>query len=89
MDQLTYGERYRKERYRKFAENLVNPNDAMLASDAAKHLARMFNSQTDPPDKIILIQFQAPIKPGLKDAQQPAPQPAIFYEDYVQPEDLK
>lgn len=87
MDQLSFGERYRKERYRKFAENLPEQRNAYLRHGVAKHVAGLLNSQTNPPYMILLIEFQAPIKLGAK--SDPIPKPGIFYEYYVQPEDLQ
>ena len=87
MDQLSYGERYRKERYRKFAEGLPEQKNAYLWQGVAKHVARLLNNQANPPYMILLIEFQAPIKLGA--ASDPIPKPGIFYEYYVQPEDLQ
>ena len=89
MEQLSFGERYRKEKYRKFTEVLPEQKNAALWPDIAKHLAWQFKSQTDPPDKVLLIQFQTDIKPGIDEADAPSPKPNIFYEDYVQPENFK
>jgi hypothetical protein len=89
MEQLSFGERYRKERYRKFAEVLLGPQSAALSPDAANHIARFFNNQADPPDKVMLIQFQTDIKLGAANAYDSTPRPSIIYEDYVQAEDLK
>jgi hypothetical protein len=89
MEVLSFGERYGKERYRKFIEVLPQPQNALLWPDVARHLARSQNSQTDPPDKILLIQFQSEIHPGTDESHQPAPNPSVFYDDYVQPGDLQ
>jgi len=89
MEQLSFGERYRKERYRKFTEVLPEQANAALWPDVAKHLAWQFNSPTDPPDKVMLIQFQTAIKPGATEADAPSAKPHIFYENDLQPENLK
>jgi hypothetical protein len=89
MEELSYGERYREERYRKFAEVLPEPVNAILWPDALKRLAWQFNSPTDPPDEVMLIKFQSDIKPGTDERLEPAPKPTVFFEDYVQPGDLK
>jgi hypothetical protein len=89
MEELSFSERYRKERYRKFAEVLIQQKNAILWPDAAKHLARTFDDPADLPDKVILIQFLADINPPGDKSPDPIPTPKVFYEDYVQPEDLK
>jgi hypothetical protein len=89
MEELSFGERYRKERYRKFAEVMLQQKNAAIWPDIAKHIARSFNSQTDPPDKVFLIQYQTDITPGADETHDPTLKTTIFYEDYVQAEDLK
>ena len=90
MEQLSFGARYRKERYRKFAEVLPLRNNADLWPGVATHVAGMFDSQTDPPQMVLLIQFQAPIKPGPRNVPEPILKPNIFYEyANVEPEVLK
>jgi hypothetical protein len=89
MEELSYSQRYGKERYRKFAEVILQQNNAALWPDIAKHIARLFNSQTDPPAKVLLIQYQADITPWADETYDPIPRPNGFYEYYVQPEDLK
>jgi len=89
MEELGFGERYEKERYRKFLEVLPQAQNAPLWPDVARHLARSLNSQADPPDKVMLIQFQSEIRPGADEQHEPAPRPNVFYDDYLQPGDLK
>jgi len=89
MEELSYSRRYREERYRKFAEVMLQPNNAAIWPDVAKHIVRMFSSQADLPAKVLLIQYQADITPGADGTPEPTPRPNVFYEDYVQPEDLK
>jgi hypothetical protein len=89
MEELGLGERYEKERYRKFLEVLPQTQNAPLWPDVARHLARSLNDQADPPDKIMLIQFQSEIRPGVDDLHEPTPKPNVFYDDYLQPGDLK
>jgi hypothetical protein len=88
MEQLSFGKRYREERYRKFAEVLCDPTYAALWPDVAKHVARSLNSAADPPQMVILMKFQSPIKYGVRQAP-PAPKPEFFYEYYVSGEDLR
>jgi hypothetical protein len=86
MEELSFSERYRKERYRKFAEVMLQEKNAAIWPDIAKHIARLFNSPTDPPDKVFLIQYQTDITPGADETHLKT---NVFYEDYVQPENLK
>jgi len=87
MEELSFSERYRKERYRKFVEVIQQPGSAALWPDVAKHIARIFNSPDGAPEKVILVQFQSDIP--LNNGPEPTPKPNAFYEDYIQPEDLK
>ncbi|HWF65956.1 MAG TPA: hypothetical protein VN670_01550 [Acidobacteriaceae bacterium] len=80
MEQLSYGERYREERYRKFAEVLPQRQLSAMWPDVAQHVTRLFDDPSDPPAMILLIQFQAPIQPWAKANAEPAPKPNIFYE---------
>ena len=89
MEELSFSERYSKERYRKFAEVLSDPSSAALWPDVADHIARSFTSQTDTPNKVLLIQFRADIKPGTDGPYDQIPKSSIFYEKYLQPGDLK
>jgi hypothetical protein len=89
MEQLSYGQRYREERYRKFAEVLCDPGYAALWPDVAKHVAWLLNNSTDPPRMVILMKFQAPIQYGVTLAHEPTPKEEFFYEYYVSGEDLR
>ena len=48
MEELSYSERYRKERYRKFAEVMLQANNAAILPDVAKHIARSFKGHASP-----------------------------------------
>jgi hypothetical protein len=85
MEELGFVERYRKERYRKFSDVLPQPQYAPLWPDVAAHAATQFNSQSDPPEKVLLIQFESDIRPATDGAPDPAPRPSVFYDDYLQP----
>ncbi len=89
MEELSYAKRYREERYRKFAEVLCDSRYAALWPDVARHVARLLNSPADPPQMVILMKFQAPIKYGVTPSQPPALKPEFFYEYYVSSEDLR
>jgi hypothetical protein len=85
MEQVSFGERYRKERYRKFAENMAVADNVVILPDIVRHVARLYQNPADPPDKVVLVQFRADITPWAKHDQRP--RPVVFYQDYVEPED--
>lgn len=95
MDQLGFGERYRKERYRKFAENLLQDGTSLLLADVVKHVARLYNDPADPPEKVILLKYETAIRPPGNGnlwsggGNEPAPSPTVLYEDYIDPADLR
>jgi hypothetical protein len=89
MEDLGLGERFRKERYRKFMEVLPQPQLAPLWPDVATHLARSLNNPADPPDKILLIEFQSDIHLGSDDSPESEARPNVFYEDYLPPGALR
>jgi len=86
MEELSLGERFQKERYRKFADVLPQPQMALLWPDISRRIAGQFDSQAGALDKVMLIQFQSEITPGAD--TEPPFRPTIFYEDYVHPETL-
>jgi hypothetical protein len=87
MDQLGFGQRYQKERYRKFVEDMLREQNALLLPDVVKHIARFYNDPADPPLKVLLIKFQSDITPGSKNEREP--RPSDFYDEYIEPEDLR
>ena len=89
MEQLSFRDRYPKERYRKFAEMLPDQKNEALWPGVAAHVARLFNNPIDPPDKVVLIEFRADIKPGVDESSAPVPEPNVFYEGYLEPGDLR
>jgi hypothetical protein len=89
MEELSFPERYRKERYRKFEEVLQGQQSEALWPDVATHIARLLKSPGDLPDKVLLIQFRADIKLEADESAGSAPQPNVLYEGYVDPGDLK
>jgi hypothetical protein len=87
MEQLGYGERYSKERYRKFSEVLLQPNNASILPDVARHIARLENDPADPPVKVILVEYVEDIPAS---GAQPAPgKTTAFFEQPIEPEDLQ
>ena len=89
MEELGFAERYQKERYRKFEETLPDQRYEPLRPGVATHVARLFNSQVDPPDKVVLIEFRSDIKAGAGESYVPVHKPNVFYEGYIQPGDLR
>lgn len=90
MEQLGITERYYKERYRKFAENLQDDKNAALWPDVARHLARLYNNPANPPEIVMLIRYWSDIKPGRNESNpREHPVAHIFFEYRVTPQDLK
>lgn len=90
MEQLSIPERYYKERYRKFVENLQEERNSALWPDAARHLARMYENPANPPEIVMLVRYWSDIPPPTKGPYRPAPERArIFFEYRVQPGDLQ
>lgn len=90
MEQLSLTERYYKERYRKFVENLQEDGSAPLWPDAARRIARLNNDVSNPPEIVILVRHWSNIVPHNDNDYHPEPWRAqIFYEYTVKPEDLK
>jgi hypothetical protein len=90
MEQLGITERYYRERYRKFVENLQEQSSAALWPDVARHLARMYNNPANPPEIVMLVRYWSDIPPPSTGPYQPPPEKAhIFFEYRVQPGDLR
>lgn len=90
MEQLSLTERYFKERYRKYAENLpLETNDALLP-DAARHIARLNSTPLHPAKTVIVIQKWSFIVPRADGSYVPEPwDQHILYGYGVRPEDLQ
>jgi len=90
MELLSYRERYFKERYRKYEENLTKVEFADLWPDAARHIARMKRGGPNPPDKILLVMRWSDITPRNDNSSGRGPWDVkVFYTYDVQPEDLQ
>ena len=91
MEQLSYRERYFRERYRKFSENLGAENNSALWPDVARHIARLNNQPSNPPAVIILIRYWSEIEPpGPNGAFRRKPwQGNAFFVYPVKPDDLR
>lgn len=89
MEQLSVFERYYRERYRKFVENLKEDSSVALWPDAARYIARLNNTDaSNPPEIVMLIRHWTDIMPGAP-ASASKPHVQIFYEYKVAPGDLK
>ena len=90
MELLGPGERYAKERYRKFEENLQNDQYSGLRPDTARYIARLNNQKLSPPKTIMLVVRWSEIIPRSDDTYDRGPWNSnIFFTYDVQPEDLK
>ena len=90
MEQLGLGERYYKERYRKFVENLQDDRNSALWPDVARHLAHLYGNPENPPEIIMLIRYWSDILPQARESEHnERPHARILFEYRVKPEDLK
>jgi hypothetical protein len=90
MEQLSFTERYFKERYRKFEENLPVENYSLLMPDAARYVARMKSTAANPVETVMLVDWWSRIPPAANANTAAAPPEAhVFFTYRVQPEDLK
>jgi hypothetical protein len=90
MELLSSNERYAKERYRKFEENLQNDQYSGLRPGAARYIARLNNRKPSPPQTIMLVVRWSEIIPRTDEAYDRGPWNSnIFFSYDVQPEDLK
>jgi hypothetical protein len=90
MEQLSLSERYCKERYRKFSENLQNEGNDALWPDVARRIARVNSTSAKPVKTIILIQHWSFIVPRDDGSYRPEPWEVHVLLGYgVRPEDLQ
>jgi hypothetical protein len=90
MEHLGLTEKFFKERYRKFADNLVQDETDALRSDAARYIARMKSRPGNQVKLVILIQKWSFIVPHPDASYVPEPWEQHVLLGYgVQPEDLK
>jgi hypothetical protein len=90
MEELSYFERYRKERYRKFVESVLCADCSGLWPDIEREIARRVANPHDPPDRIILIKFESPISPKTGAIGDEArAKPTVLSEQTIEPEDLR
>jgi hypothetical protein len=73
MEQLNPLERYREERYRKFAEVLQLENFDSIWPDAARRIARLNSTPAQPVKTVILVQKWSLIIPRADGSYHPGP----------------
>ena len=89
MEQLSFFQRYSKERYRKFAESLPAEKNAAAWPDVARHLAQGYKNPLNPAEIVLLIRYWSPIVPEAYRSYGLDRQRAkIFFEYNVTPKDL-
>jgi hypothetical protein len=90
MEHLGLTQKLSKERYRKFADNLVRDDTDALLPDAARYIARMKSNPRNQVRTVLLIQKWSFIVPRADGSFVPEPWDQHVLLGYgVQPEDLK
>jgi hypothetical protein len=90
MEQMSLIQKLFKERYRKFADNLQRDELDDLLPDAARHIARLNSSPSNPVKTVILIQRVSFIVPRPDGTYVPEPWESHILLGYgVQPGDLQ
>jgi hypothetical protein len=89
MQLLDFTERYYRERYRKYEENLVEPENSAMWPDAARRIARLHCKGSAPPATVMLIVRWSNVVQRDDGTFERTPWDAHVYYSYkVQPEDL-
>jgi len=89
MEQLSFTDRYYKERYRKYVENLKEDNNSAIWADAAREIARLNSTPAAPVRMVFLIRYWSNIIPRDDDTiEPPAWDGHVFFAYNVQPGDL-
>jgi hypothetical protein len=90
MEQLGLMDRYLRERYRKFAENLQEDKNASLWPDAARFIATRNNDRPVPVRMVFLVRYWSEITHRADGTFAAAPWEAhVFYSLPVKPEDFR
>jgi hypothetical protein len=90
MELLGAKDRYFKERYRKYEENLQNNNYPDLWPDAARYIARLNSDSTHRVQKVLLVVRWSDIIPRSDNTYDRGPWDVnVFYTYTVKPEDLQ
>src|ERR1700733_450155 len=91
MENLSLTQRYIKERYRKYEDNLQNNDNSELWLDAARRVARLNSDAANPAQTVLLVvRWSDIIIPRTDGSYDRAPWDVnVFYSYPVKPEDLK
>jgi hypothetical protein len=90
MELLNWKERYWKERYRKFVENLEEDKNAALWPDAARFIARVNNNRAVPVKMVLLIRYWSAIIPHRDGSGIPVSwDEHVFYALPISPGDVE
>lgn len=90
LEDLGFGERYSRARYRKYEGWLYRKNFAYAWPDAARYISRQFNDSTNPPRTIRLIRHWAKIPPIASASDSPPKwQSTVFFVYQIPPGGLE
>jgi hypothetical protein len=90
MELLNWKDRYSKERYRKFVENLQDDKNAALWPDAARFIARVNNDRPVRVKMVFLIRYWSAIIPSADGSYKPPPwDEHVFYAYKISAGDLE
>lgn len=90
MERMSYGERYVKERYRKFEETLVEDKYSDMWPDVARRVAREFRGGSKRPDLVMLnVNWSDLVEDGDGSFRDTPWQSRNFYRYRVEAEDLQ
>src|SRR5271167_4704129 len=88
MDHLSLTERYFKERYRKFVENVGTETNAVMWPDVARRIARLNNTGPSAEAMVFLVRYSSVIVPQSGSNVPAAWDSQVFYAYTVEPEDV-
>lgn len=89
MERMSLGERYARERYRKFEETLVEDKYSDVWPDVARYVARQVATPTKRPEIVMLILNWSDLRVDSSGNLTDSPwQSRVFYRYGVEPEDL-
>jgi hypothetical protein len=90
MENLTLTQRYFKERYRKYEDNLQNNDFSELWPDAARRVARLNSDSVNAAQSVLLVVRWSDIIPRTDGSYDRGPWDVnVFFSYPVKPEDLK
>ena len=90
MEQLSLSDKFFKERYRKFTDNLVDERYDLMLPDVARHIARSKSRQGNPVKLVVIVYNYSLIAPGPDGSLVSQPWDQHVLLGYgVRPEDLR